>query len=73
MPAFKVLRRNDAFIDYVALIDADTPEEACRIASERDDTLRWVRHGEAEHDARAFFVLDAKDREIGSTERGDFS
>lgn len=72
MPKFEVLCRIDAFIDYVAEIEADTAEEAAELANDSHSDYRWRRNGKAEFDARLYVTLDAEGNEIDSTQCGDF-
>jgi len=72
MPTFEVKRRVDAYIDYVAEVEADTPEEAAELAREDEGSYKWEAFGEAEFDARIFITLDKNGQEIGSTQCGDF-
>ena len=72
MPKFKVLCRVDAFVDYTAQIEAETPEEAARLAEDGLDEYEWTREGETEFDARVYVALDAEEREIEATQCGDF-
>jgi hypothetical protein len=71
MPQFKVLCRVDAFIDYVAEVEADDAEDAAYLAKE-GPRLTWRREGEAEFDARVYVTLDGNGAPIESTQRGDF-
>ena len=72
MPVFVVRCRTDAFIDYVAEVEAHTPEQAAKLANDGHSTYQWQRDGEAEFDARLYVALDADGNEIDSTQRGDF-
>ncbi|MCR6646141.1 MAG: hypothetical protein NVV62_17295 [Terricaulis sp.] len=72
MAKFSVLCRVDAFIDYVADVEASNGAEAAALAAENPDRIHWRRRGEAEFDARTFFTLDALGREIPESQRGDF-
>ena len=71
MPTFKVLCRVDAFIDYVAEVEADDADEAAYLAKE-GPKLEWERDGEAEFDARLYVTLDEHGEPIDSTQCGDF-
>lgn len=68
MPVFKVLCRRDAFIDYVAEIEADDPKQAAERASEDHHEYEWRLEGEQEFDARAYVTLDESGHEIEATE-----
>lgn len=72
MPKFQVLRRVDAFVDYVAEIEADSPEEAARKANDDEEPFDWRERGVIQFDARSFVTLDAEGIEIERTQCGDF-
>jgi hypothetical protein len=73
MPKFTVLSRKDAFVDYVAEVEADTPEAAVDLAYEGRLDIKWEERGVVEFDACHMVALDDKDQEIESTARGDFT
>ena len=70
MPKFKVLRRQDAYVDYVAEVEADTAEEAADLASSSPWDFQWEEQGVVEFDAGLFVALDADGNEIEGTEAG---
>ena len=72
MAVFRVLCRRDAFIDYVAEVEAEDAETAAILASDDPDSYEWDRDGEQEFDAKCFVTLDGDGSAIGSTERGEF-
>ncbi len=72
MPIYKVLRLVDAWVDYVAEVEADSPEEAAELARENEGDYDWDEQGVREFDARGFLTLDASGDEIDSTRVGDF-
>jgi muconolactone delta-isomerase len=72
MARFTVLCRVDAFIDYVAYVEANSAAQASTIAANDPDRLSWRRHGEEEFDSCAFFALDAEGNEIPESQCGDF-
>ncbi len=72
MPNFSVLRRVDAFVDYVAVVDADTEDAACQKAYEDETLFVWEEVGTHCFDARVFVALDGDGNEVESTQRGDF-
>lgn len=72
MPKFQVLRRVDAFVDYIADVDADSPQEAAQKASDREESYVWKDRSVAEFDARLFVALDDDGDEIEGTQCGDF-
>ena len=71
MPKFRVLRRVDAYVDYVAEVEANNPEEAAELANACEQDLRWSKQDTAQFDARLFVALDANGNEIESTRCGD--
>jgi hypothetical protein len=72
VPTFTVLCRIDAFADYVAEVEAETPEEAARLAEANHSDYKWEHDQTAEFDARVYYTLDAQGREIERTMVGDF-
>lgn len=70
MPIFKVLTRVDAFVDYIAEVDAASAEDAVEL-THREDRI-GKRVGVTEFDARRVVALDHQGKEIESTARGDF-
>ena len=72
MPIYKVLRLVDAWVDYVAEVDADSAEEAAELARENEEDFDWEEQGIREFDARGFLTLDANGNEIESTRVGYF-
>jgi hypothetical protein len=72
MARFQVLRRVDAFVDYVAEIEADSADEAAAKADQNEERYHWAKRGIAQFDSRLFVTLDDSGIEIDSTQRGDF-
>lgn len=72
MPTFKVLRRVDAFVDYIAKVRADTAAEAAELAEDDEGRYKWEEVGTHQFDARLFVTLDKNGREIEETQVGDF-
>lgn len=72
MAKFSVLSRVDAFVDYVAEVEADTAEEAADLAYDGSVSVAWAKRGVVEFDARHVVALDARGEEIEATARGDF-
>lgn len=70
MPVFTVLSRVDAYVDYTAEVEADTPEEAADLAYDGDPSVVWEQCGVVEFDARHVVALDDDGEEIDSTARG---
>ncbi|MGH6986680.1 MAG: hypothetical protein ACRED9_07565 [Caulobacteraceae bacterium] len=71
MPLFTVLCRHDAWSDYVAEVEAESVEEAARLAEENHHAYSWVREDTVEFDARLYYALDEDGLEIEETVRGD--
>ncbi len=67
MPKFTVLSRVDAYVDYTAEVEADSPEEAAEIAYDGGPEIKWVEQGTVEFDAARVVTLDADGEEIEST------
>jgi hypothetical protein len=72
MPKFNVLCRVDAFVDYVAEVEADDAQEAALLAQENSETYTWAKQGDQEFDARLYVALTPDGDEIESTQVGDF-
>jgi len=72
MPKFKVLSRKDAFVDYLAEVEAESAEKAVELAFDEAPGIVWKEYGVVEFDAVHMVALDDKDFEIESTARGDF-
>lgn len=72
MPTFQVLRRVDAFVDYIAEVDARSADEAAAKANRDETPYKWQRVSVAQFDARVFVALDEDGNEIESTQCGDF-
>ena len=70
MPVFTVLSRVDAYVDYVAEIEADSAEEAADLAYDGDPSVRWEERCVVEFDARRVVTLDDDGEEIEQTARG---
>jgi hypothetical protein len=69
---FSVLCRIDAYADYVALVEAECPEEAVQLACDEHAAYRWEHHQTAEFDDRLYVALDDQGNEIEGTEISDF-
>ncbi len=67
VPKFTVLSRVDAYVDYTAEVEADSPEEAAEIAYEGGPEIKWIEQGTVEFDAARVVTLDAHGEEIEST------
>ncbi|MEQ8406342.1 MAG: hypothetical protein RKE49_14695 [Oceanicaulis sp.] len=71
MGRFLVKSRVDAFIDYVAEIEADDADEAAQIAYDGGEGVVWKCEGVSEFDDRRVVTLDADGEEIEATARGE--
>jgi hypothetical protein len=71
MPRFDVLCRIDAYADYVAVVEAESPEEAAEQARYNHDDYEWQHNQTQEFDARVYVTLDAEGNEIEATEVRD--
>lgn len=72
MPKFKVLCRVDAYVDYVAEVEADDAEEAADLACDNASDYVWEEQGAVEFDARGYVTLSRRDNELEHTRRGYF-
>lgn len=70
MPKFEVLSRVDAFVDYLAEVEAETPEQAVELAYFGAPGIVWEHYGVVEFDARRVVALDEDGLAIESTARG---
>jgi len=70
MPTFKVMRRQDAYVDYVAEVEADSAEDAAWLANTAPWDQKWERQGETEFDAALYVALNPEGNEIAGTECG---
>lgn len=71
MAVFKVLKRVDAFVDYVAEIEAGSAEEAAELALDQEEILKWRKDGMFLFDSRVFVTLDEDGLVIDNTRQGD--
>ena len=72
MPLFTVRRRVDAYVNYVAQIEADSAADAAEMASDDEAAFTWEEDGTDEFDARLFIALDDDGAELEDTEVRDF-
>jgi len=72
MPKFRVLSRKDAFVDYVAEVEAETAEQVVDLAYDGGPEIVWEEYGVVEFDARHVVALDGDGTEIEGTARGQF-
>lgn len=72
MPTFTVLCRIDAYADYVAEVEAESGEEAARLAEENHGDYKWEHGQTLEFDARYYAALDDEGLQIDATRTGDY-
>ena len=73
MAKFNVLCRVDAYVDYVAEVEADDAAEAAQLANhDLSGHYKWEERGTQEFDARLYITLDENGEEIDGTQAGDF-
>ncbi len=73
MPFFKVLRRVDAYVEYVAVVEADDARQAADFARDDPDEYRWRDKDVIEFDACLYVTLDDDGDEIPETAQGKLS
>ena len=71
MPTFTVLSRVDAFVDYLATVEAEDAQAAADLAYDGGPGVVWEERGVVAFDARRVVTLDADGEEIDATARGD--
>ena len=71
MPTFTALFRVDAFVDYLAEVEADDAQAAADLAYDGGSGVVWEERSIVEFDARRVVTLDADGEEIEPTARGD--
>jgi hypothetical protein len=72
MAKFTVLRQQDAFVEYVAVVEAEDPKAAADLAYRNPDGFTWEQHQISEFDACRVVALDEDGGEIESSVRGRF-
>lgn len=72
MAKFQVISRVDAFVDYIAEVEADDPHSAALIAYRGKADIIWHKQRVTEFDARRIATLDEHGEEIESTAHGKF-
>lgn len=70
MPKFTVLCRQDAYVDFTAEVEAETPQEAARLARSAPGKHNWLQRSVSGFDAALYVALDEAGQEIGGTECG---
>jgi hypothetical protein len=73
MPKFTVVRRVEAFVDYVAEVEADNAEQAAEIADQDEEKLEWTLDETFMLDDKLFVTLDGDGNEIPETARERWS
>lgn len=71
MPTCTVRCRIDAYVDYLAEVEADSPDEAAELANDDHAAYDWRPDGQQESDARIYLTLGANGDEIDATQVGD--
>jgi len=66
-----VLCRIDAYVDYVAVVEAESAKEAAELADWQPGSYTWEHRGACEFDARYYVALDKDGWEVEGTEVGD--
>lgn len=72
MPNYRVLCRVDAYVDYIAEVEADDPMTAAQLAYDHPGDYQWEAGGAQEFDARKYLTLDENGEEIEDTRAGDW-
>ena len=72
MPRFTILSRKDAFVDYLAEVEAPDAQAAVDLAYEAGPEIAWEPYGTVEFAAKRVVALDEDGEEIESTARGKF-
>jgi len=70
MPRFTVLSRKDAFVDYIAEVEAPDAQAAVDLAYDGGPGVVWEEYGVVEFDASHVVALDDDGLPIESTARG---
>ncbi len=72
MPFFEVTKGQDAFVEYVAIVEADCPEQALRLAESWEFSGTWRRNGAiSEFDHSQVFEDRVQQVESGSLEEAE--
>ncbi len=72
MPKFTALCRVDAYVDYVAQVEARSAKQAALLADETPEAYSWEELGPVEFDARGYVALNRKGWQIEGTKTGYF-
>lgn len=70
MPKFTILCRVDAYVDYVAEVEAEFVEAAVDLAYDGDPSVTWDELGIVQFDARRVVALDNEGWEMEESARG---
>ena len=71
MTVFQVLKTVDAYVRYIATVEANTAKEAAELAREHEEKCIWVHDSTSEYDNRDFVTLTDDASEIEETRIGD--
>jgi hypothetical protein len=71
MTKFKVLKTIDAYVRYIATVEATTAEQAAKIALEHEEDYIWEHDSISEYDTRDFVTLTDDANEIEETRIGN--
>ena len=72
MSVFHVRKRVDAYVDYIAEVEAVNAIEAAQMASDDEDAFDWQEEGHCEFEDRRFVALDGEGGELEATEVTSF-
>lgn len=64
MPKFEVMRKIDAWVREVAVVDAENSEKALEVACANEHKLMWKDAGTQTFDERRFVVMDEDGLEV---------
>lgn len=70
MAKFTILRQQDAFVEYLSIVEADTLQEAIDRAYTDPGLFKWEHHSTNEYDACRVVALDATGQEVETYSRG---
>ncbi|MCH8488610.1 MAG: hypothetical protein LAT81_01605 [Oceanicaulis sp.] len=65
------MSRVDAYVDYIAEVEATDADEAAAIAFDGGEDVIWTPQGVTEFDDRRVVTLDAQGAEVEATARGN--
>lgn len=67
MAIFKVLKQVDAWVNYETEVEANSAEEAARLAADDDGVMSWEQGDVSEYDHRVFSTVGEDGTPIEST------